>query len=239
MSPEPEEPGTTPDDRLLVRPYVTPSGRTSASTAPAWPLGPDLPVPVPAPTSGTPSAPAASAAPRDRRAPRRRSRLPLAALVLLALAGAGALVFLPGGTDPEPATAAPHPGLSLPALPARIPGAGESSEAARPSTTPSGPSASASASRSASAPPSPTPAATTAKPSPPPPKPSGTLRPGDSGPAVRQLQERLYGQGFTYVSSTGVYDKHTERGVAQLQRDRDIKGDPRGVYGPATQAAFG
>ncbi|MFD8984403.1 peptidoglycan-binding protein [Streptomyces sp. NPDC059564] len=68
--------------------------------------------------------------------------------------------------------------------------------------------------------------------------PSGTLRPGDRGPEVRALQERLYGQGFTYVSPTGVYDNQTRRGVAQLQRDRDIKGDPNGVYGPATRAAF-
>lgn len=55
---------------------------------------------------------------------------------------------------------------------------------------------------------------------------------------MRALQERLYGQGFTYVSPTGVYDDQTRRGVAQLQRDRDIKGDPKGVYGPATRAAF-
>ncbi|MFB0633190.1 peptidoglycan-binding protein [Streptomyces sp. AB3(2024)] len=56
---------------------------------------------------------------------------------------------------------------------------------------------------------------------------------------MSDLQERLYGQGFTYVSQTGVYDEQTRRGVAQLQRDRDIKGDPRGIYGPATRAAFG
>ena len=62
---------------------------------------------------------------------------------------------------------------------------------------------------------------------------------GDSGPEVRALQERLHGQGFTYVSVTGEYDSQTKRGVAQLQRDRDIKGDQPGVYGPATRAAFG
>ncbi|MET8755833.1 peptidoglycan-binding domain-containing protein, partial [Streptomyces sp. NPDC004667] len=56
-------------------------------------------------------------------------------------------------------------------------------------------------------------------------------RPGHRGPRD--------GQGFTYVSQTGVYDEQTRRGVAQLQRDRDIKGDPRGIYGPATRAAFG
>ncbi|WP_326586471.1 peptidoglycan-binding domain-containing protein [Streptomyces sp. NBC_01294] len=61
---------------------------------------------------------------------------------------------------------------------------------------------------------------------------------GDSGPEVRSLQEMLYGQGFTYVSVTGVYDAQTKRGVSQLQRDRSIKGDPPGVYGPATRAAM-
>ncbi|MFD9153504.1 peptidoglycan-binding protein, partial [Streptomyces goshikiensis] len=67
----------------------------------------------------------------------------------------------------------------------------------------------------------------------------GTLRPGDRGPEVRALQERLHGQGFTYVKVNGVYDGRTRRGVAQLQSDRGISGDPQGVYGPATQEAFG
>ncbi|MFD9480878.1 peptidoglycan-binding domain-containing protein [Streptomyces nojiriensis] len=52
------------------------------------------------------------------------------------------------------------------------------------------------------------------------------------------MQEMLRGQGFTYVSVTGVYDNQTKRGVGQLQRDRSLKGDPPGVYGPATQAAM-
>ncbi|MGW2988906.1 peptidoglycan-binding domain-containing protein, partial [Streptomyces goshikiensis] len=67
----------------------------------------------------------------------------------------------------------------------------------------------------------------------------GTLRPGDRGSEVRALQERLHGQGFTYVVVNGVYDGRTRRGVAQLQSDRGISGDPQGVYGPATRAAFG
>ncbi|RSS79153.1 peptidoglycan-binding protein, partial [Streptomyces sp. WAC06614] len=73
----------------------------------------------------------------------------------------------------------------------------------------------------------------------PPPAADGTLRPGDRGPEVRALQQRLFGQGFTYVSVTGVYDDRTRRGVAQLQRDRSLTGDPEGVYGPATRRAFG
>lgn len=65
-----------------------------------------------------------------------------------------------------------------------------------------------------------------------------TLRSGDSGPDVTQLQQLLFDQGFTYVSLTGVYDAATERGVAQAQQDRGLTCDPRGVYGPCTRAAL-
>ena len=66
----------------------------------------------------------------------------------------------------------------------------------------------------------------------------GTLRAGDRGPAVAQLQRLLFAQGFTYVTVDGDYDAATVRGVAQLQQDRDLTGDPSGVYGPATRAAL-
>ncbi|MFC5722266.1 peptidoglycan-binding protein [Streptomyces gamaensis] len=72
-----------------------------------------------------------------------------------------------------------------------------------------------------------------------PPPGDGTLRPGDRGAQVSALQRRLFGQGFTYVEVTGVYDDRTRRGVAQLQSDRDLRGDPSGIYGPHTRAAFG
>ncbi|MEU3727768.1 peptidoglycan-binding protein, partial [Streptomyces sp. NPDC031705] len=155
--------------------------------------------------------------------------------------GAGTLAFLMCGPAPEPAPASLHPDLAVPALPARSPGAGEPSVRSRAATgtppasaTARTPSATPSSAKPATSPPgagkpSPKPAAGTSR----------TLRPGDRGPDVSALQERLYGQGFTYVSVTGVYDGQTKRGVAQLQRDRDIQGDPKGVYGPATQAAFG
>ncbi|UQW99769.1 peptidoglycan-binding protein [Streptomyces sp. RerS4] len=235
MSPEPHE-GAPPEDGPLVRPYVTPPTAYAHATTPAWPLGPAVPVPV----HEEPRAP--EPAPRRRRDQR---RLPLVApLALLTVCGAGALWLLSGGPEREPARAVPHPGLSVPALAAGGSGAEPASEAgsARPtaprtaSSAPATPTASATVTPSPSATPAAKPVTPTAKP---PVDASGTLRRGDSGPQVRALQERLYGQGFTYVSPTGVYDKQTERGVAQLQRDRDIKGDPRGVYGPATRAAFG
>ncbi|MFG2710815.1 peptidoglycan-binding protein [Streptomyces goshikiensis] len=265
MSHHPDESGAVlPDDRLLVRPYVAPSGRPSPSTAPAWPRsGPaatrrapaPAPAPDPAPGSGSGSVAVPDAAPGG--SGRRGRRLPVAACVLLGLGAAGGLVLLlTGPEDRRSERAVAPPGLSVPVLPARSPGAG-AEPSSGPATPPPGsprPSvpASASASASVSAPPvsasgvstSPnapasgpapagTPSAGTAAVA------GGTLRPGDRGPEVRALQERLYGQGFTYVEVNGVYDGRTRRGVAQLQSDRGISGDARGVYGPATRAAFG
>lgn len=150
-------------------------------------------------------------------------------------------MFLPGGPDPGPGRASAPPGLSVPVLPARSP----DTDPAPPSATPDRPKASTPAPVRA------TPSAPGSRPGstpgggpsgvvpPTPAEDSATLRQGDKGPEVRVLQQRLYAQGFTYVAVTGVYDGRTRRGVAQLQSDRDIKGDPPGVYGPATRAAFG
>ncbi|RKT03097.1 putative peptidoglycan binding protein [Streptomyces sp. 3211.6] len=242
MSPHPDESGPEPDDRLFVRPYVAAPEGPSGPAYPAWPTVPEA---GEEPTQPLPRVPAAAqavpVAAGARHAPGRRgSRLPLAVLALVVLAaGAGTLVFLTSG--PEPQDPAPvRPDLALPALPARSPGAGDPEVRAQAATAK--PSASA-PTRSPSASPSsakPSTSPTTGAPGrPTQPPDSGTLRPGDKGPAVRELQERLYGQGFTYVRITGVYDGQTKRGVSQLQRDRGIKGDPNGVYGPATRAAFG
>ncbi|MEU9029734.1 peptidoglycan-binding domain-containing protein [Streptomyces sp. NPDC048383] len=247
MSHHTEESGIVPDDRLLVRPYVTPPAHPAPFTTPAWPLGPSAaPVRAPAPAG----APVAQASPVEGR---RGSRRPLMVLALLALAAAGTLVVLLRSPEPEPARAVPPPELSVPVLPARSPGtddtpAPHTSAGTAPSGSASGTPAPAPATTPAGSPtptppaPPPTPTAPPTAPLPavkPTPATQGTLRPGDRGAEVRNLQERLHGQGFTYVSTTGVYDARTERGVAQLQRDRSIKGDPYGVYGPATRAAFG
>ncbi|WP_405982249.1 peptidoglycan-binding protein [Streptomyces sp. NBC_00158] len=239
MSPHPDENGPEPDDRHFVRPYVAVSEDPHDPAYPAWPSLPESLEETTQPLPRVPSAPpAGAAAPDPGPAPARRGgRLAPAALGLLALAGAGTLVFLLSGPEPEPPPAAARPDLALPALPARSPGAGESeirnqAATAKPSAASATRAPSASPSRPATG--SPTPGRPTKQPD-----SSGTLRPGDKGPEVRALQERLYGQGFTYVKVSGVYDGQTKRGVAQLQRDRDIKGDPSGVYGPATRAAFG
>ncbi|WP_371614470.1 peptidoglycan-binding protein [Streptomyces sp. NBC_00454] len=171
------------------------------------------------------------------------SQLAVSVLALLALAVAGALTLLLGGTEEEPPRAVTRPDLSVPVLPARSPGAGEEPA---PTGEPGGPTGTGNPSRSATAPPAPGPGAGASREpeqsgstgASPPPAGAGTLRPGDSGPEVRTLQGRLYAQGFTYVSVTGVYDEQTRRGVTQLQQNRSIKGDPQGVYGPNTRAAF-
>ncbi|WP_404961865.1 peptidoglycan-binding protein [Streptomyces sp. 147326] len=245
MSQHPDESGLVPDDHLLVRPYVAASGRPPLSTAPAWPQTGPLAFPGPArgPRAGGPGAAPAPAdargAVRDATDPGSRSRLPLAVGTLLALAAVGALVLLLSGPEPEPPRAGPPPELSVPVLPARSPDA-DVTGTPRPtaSVRSAAPSAAPATEPPTTASGSPE---RTPSPSASPPRPSGayvTLRMGDKGPEVRALQEMLYGQGFTYVSVTGVYDGQTKRGVSQLQRDRSIKGDPQGVYGPATQAAM-
>ncbi|MFI6144057.1 peptidoglycan-binding protein [Streptomyces sp. NPDC051109] len=236
-----------PDDRLFVRPYATPSGRAPRATTPAWPHTGPVPVSfrAPEPRRGEVPGRAPGAEPPGAGTGRERgSRVPLVAMALFALAAAGGTAFLLSGPDPEPRRAVKPPELSVPVLPARSPGAGADPSpkgSARSSAPPSAASASASGPgpAGASAGRTPKPAAPEAPSGPPSPGASGTLRMGDRGPEVRALQERLYGQGFTYVSVTGEYDSQTKRGVAQLQRDRDIKGDQPGVYGPATRAALG
>ncbi|WP_314241565.1 peptidoglycan-binding domain-containing protein [Streptomyces kutzneri] len=258
MRQDPDESGIVPDDHLLVRPYVAPSGPPPRSAAPTWPQTgprafpgpahvrePGVPavVPVPARAAVPAPAPVSAPAPAAGRGAARghRSRLPFAVLTLLGLAAVGALVLLLGGPDPQPPRAGAPAELSVPMLPGRGPGP----VAGVPRPTASAPSRSASASPSpsrepgASASQSPKAPSSASASVPSPPSSSGTLRMGDSGPEVRALQELLRGQGFTYVSVTGVYDNQTKRGVGQLQRDRSLKGDPPGVYGPATQAAMG
>ncbi|MCX5409114.1 peptidoglycan-binding protein [Streptomyces sp. NBC_00335] len=246
------------DDRLLVRPYVAPSGPLPGSSGPAWPEESGrMTVPTrfgpPAEAPGSPRVPVWESVPSRQAVPsaapageRRGSRLPLLGLALLALGAAGALAFLLRGPDREPPRAVVPPGLSVPVLPARSPGAGEESAPAVESVRPPEPAApSATAPTGAVQPPAGPSADPSRDPKPtgparrrPTPDGDGTLRPGDRGAEVLALQERLHAQGFTYVSLTGVYDEQTRRGVHQLQQNRSIKGDPPGIYGPATRAAF-
>ncbi|MFG2874434.1 peptidoglycan-binding protein [Streptomyces sp. NPDC048337] len=256
MSHDFDESGMVPDDRLFVRPYAPPSGGPSPATAtgPAWPQsGPaSYPGPVPdrepPPVAARAAAGPVAAAPgagtgeagRHVRGRGGRGIGPAVVITLTVVAAAGVLVFLLAGPDPQPPPRASlRPDLSLPVLPARSPDASATGAPSARATTGSptpGSSASSGPAVSQSVKPTPAPSATSAQPSA---AAGGTLRPGDRGPEVRRLQELLFGQGFTYVTVNGVYDGQTRRGVAQLQSDRGITGDPKGVYGPATRAAFG
>ncbi|MFF4504468.1 peptidoglycan-binding protein [Streptomyces sp. NPDC001401] len=69
---------------------------------------------------------------------------------------------------------------------------------------------------------------------------SGTLREGDSGPAVTDLQERLLRIPNVYDngSTGGSYDATLKAAVARFQLWYGIRGDETGVYGNDTRVAL-
>ncbi|MFE9409587.1 peptidoglycan-binding protein [Streptomyces sp. NPDC006704] len=135
----------------------------------------------------------------------------------------------------------------------RRPAPSHSASASAPASAPAPPppSASASASASRAAAPSPSksapgPSASASgpdsrtpqgKPLAPPP-PGQTLRRGDSGPGVLELQERLAQLGLYTGSADGGFGSRTERAVRDFQSYLGITDDPAGVYGPGTRQAL-
>jgi hypothetical protein len=105
-------------------------------------------------------------------------------------------------------------------LPGRADGAAAPAQSARPSTPPTSP-------------PSPT-APATADPDP---DGAGTLREGDSGPEVTDLQQRLLRIPNVYEngSTNGTYDPDLTEAVARFQLWYGIRGDETGVYGDDTR----
>ncbi|MET9700461.1 peptidoglycan-binding protein [Streptomyces sp. NPDC006529] len=237
------DPAAVPLDRGTAG-DLTPGDGTAAAPAFAPDRAPGMrPLPGAALPYVPPGGSARSGTPGAARR-ERGTRNALLALGLLALLTTGTLLTLLHSPPEDPPSPVGPPGVSAPGLLARSPGAGEPAASPTRSVRPSAsapsagtgsaapaPSRSAHPVAPASATPTPNPAASESA-------GDGTLRPGDSGAAVRALQERLFGQGFTYVSATGVYDNRTRRGVAQFQRDRGLTGDPMGVYGPRTRAAL-
>ncbi|MEU6939278.1 peptidoglycan-binding domain-containing protein [Streptomyces rubiginosohelvolus] len=149
-------------------------------------------------------------------------------------------------TDGEPAASvAPSPSAS--AAPSRTP-----SRSAAPSASPSAsasptrsrepsPTASASASPTASASPAPEGGgAPTSSPSAAPPAEFAgpSLRPGDRGPEVGVLQNRLREVWLYSGPSDQNYSERVENAVAVYQSYKAIQGDPMGVYGPNTRRAL-
>ncbi|KOU41509.1 hypothetical protein ADK54_20710 [Streptomyces sp. WM6378] len=196
--------------------------------------------------------------PGPAQAPRKRRRL-----AALAIGAAAAVVI---GTAAFASTLFAGDATPKQALPdvadSGVPYSGtDSASAEAPSAVPSR-TRKAAPSRSPSARPSPTPSAS--KPAPPaPPKPaptpsapasgqpsnspdghplapppSTTLRRGDSGPAVLELQERLGQLGLYTGTPDGGFGSRTERAVRDFQSYTGVDGDPAGVYGPATRRAL-
>ncbi|KUN30233.1 peptidoglycan-binding protein [Streptomyces antibioticus] len=105
-----------------------------------------------------------------------------------------------------------------------LPGRADGAAAPAPSPTPSTPPA------------SPTAPATTA-PATTDPDGAGTLREGDSGPEVTDLQQRLLHIPNVYEngSTSGTYDPDLTEAVARFQLWYGIRGDETGVYGDDTR----
>ncbi|MER5733533.1 peptidoglycan-binding protein [Streptomyces sp. NPDC002138] len=257
MPHHPDESGPVFDDRLLVRPYVARGGRPRRTTprrpgAPVWPQHGSGLGPGPGPAEPTVAAPAAHPLPAPGTRPtgtetaagRREhgTRNALVVLGLLALLTTGTLLALLHSPPEAPPRAVRPPAASGPGLLARNPEAEDPAASSTGSVHPSVPAPSASAPAVSGATPAPSRPATSGQSAAPrataPAPGDGTLRPGDSGAGVRALQERLFAQGFTYVSPSGVYDEQTRRGVSQFQSDRSLTGDPSGIYGPRTRAAM-
>ncbi|MEW2514357.1 peptidoglycan-binding domain-containing protein [Streptomyces sp. NPDC046870] len=145
-------------------------------------------------------------------APGPRRAAVAAAVVAAALVGFGCALLLPGRQQAA-ATARPAPAVTT----------------APPATAPGGPSA------PASAPAGPATAATAPDPDGP-----GTLRQGDTGPEVAELQRRLLRVPDVYRdgSTSGTYDTTLTEAVARFQLWYGVSGDETGVYGNDTRRAL-
>ncbi|MGV9408086.1 peptidoglycan-binding protein, partial [Streptomyces sp. NPDC003667] len=68
----------------------------------------------------------------------------------------------------------------------------------------------------------------------------GTLRQGDTGPEVTELQQRLLRVPDVYRdgSTSGTYDAPLTEAVARFQLWYGISGDETGVYGDDTRRAL-
>uniref|UniRef100_A0AAU2VVZ2 Peptidoglycan-binding protein n=1 Tax=Streptomyces sp. NBC_00008 TaxID=2903610 RepID=A0AAU2VVZ2_9ACTN len=146
------------------------------------------------------------------------------------------------------ASASASPSRSAPASPSASTGASASASASGSGS----PSASASASASASTgPPAPATASSPAstgdaadtggtEPAAPPALSAegGTLRRGDHGPEVAELQRRLQEIGLFMSTADADYTDRVEDAVHRYQRYMYIQGDDDGVYGPNTRRAL-
>ena len=131
---------------------------------------------------------------------------------------------------PAPSHSAPSSASTSASAPPSPSASASASGAAAPSPSKSAPAPSASASGPDSRAPQGKPLA--------PPPPGQTLRRGDSGPGVLELQERLAQLGLYTGSADGGFGSRTERAVRDFQSYLGITDDPAGVYGPRTRQAL-
>ncbi|MBW5484433.1 peptidoglycan-binding domain-containing protein [Streptomyces bambusae] len=188
--------------------------------------------------------------PRGRRRAARRSGVPLLAgvgAVVVVGAAAAAMALFPDSGKSDRALPDPSPSAPAVSVAPVGPTASATTDEATPSPSASRPaspnaSRSASASASAAAKPAPTTSAPGQGRSKPPnqsqPSQATTLRRGDSGQQVKDLQQQLKELGYLRGRSDGMYDDSTERAVARFQYDAGVEEDPFGVYGPATRKAL-
>ncbi|MCW8220919.1 peptidoglycan-binding protein, partial [Streptomyces griseolus] len=66
----------------------------------------------------------------------------------------------------------------------------------------------------------------------------GTLRRGDQGPEVAELQRRLQEKWIYLGPDDAHYTDRVERAVREFQRWVSVSTDPPGVYGPETRRAL-
>ncbi|MFG2359542.1 peptidoglycan-binding protein [Streptomyces sp. NPDC048521] len=135
------------------------------------------------------------------------------AVVAAALVGFGCALLLPGRQEAAATARPPEPTTTAPST-------------AAPPTTP--------------APVAPVPTASAAPTAAIDPDGPGTLRQGDTGPEVTDLQERLLNVPDVYRdgSTSGVYDATLTEAVARFQLWYGISGDETGVYGDDTRRAL-
>ncbi|MGW1432788.1 peptidoglycan-binding protein [Streptomyces sp. NPDC002431] len=233
----------------------------TASDAPgAAPFGAPSEAPGAAGHPGSPTTVVPALLDEDGPSRRRRPFMAVATgVALIAVVGTAAFATgLLGGGDGGgdrvralPSTAADLPGADTDATepaPASGPASPSPSAPAPPATSASpSPSASATAEPSPSrsvAPPPPTtttpsaPAETSPSDAPPASLAGPSLRPGDRGPAVADLQRRLAEVWLFHGSYDGDYSNRVERAVLVYQSYKSIEGDPAGVYGPRTRSAL-
>ncbi|MGW6740392.1 peptidoglycan-binding protein [Streptomyces sp. NPDC055025] len=247
---------------LRVRPYVTlDAGDDRTEPPPAFRTTGPMPPLAPATNSATPP-PARfyPPPPPPRRTPYRALAIGAAALAVIGTAAFAGGLFsgsepgartLPDQSDlPAVGVMEPDPSDS-PATPTRS-AASLSTGGAAPSspgpTVSTAPSATATASATTEGKPSAPPSSPAPEDPPSPTReaseqpslaPEGiSLGPGDSGPEVAELQNRLGEVWLFRGPADGRYDQRVEGAVRIYQSYKSIEGDPEGVYGPNTRRAL-